>query len=103
MIDKLDKWIAQQKHNEWVDCIFPEIPMPCSFDFQQALHNIEPINLPPFPVPAVFITQNEIDIMVKEAVENEREACAKVCEENGVITGYLEANFFATLIRERSE
>ena len=106
MIDKLDKWIAQQKHNEWVNCIFPEIPVPRSFDYQQ-IADIpmisETLEISHIPETPLFITQSKLDRKIKEAIENEREACAKLCEDSGSVYGRYIGVFLARLIRERSD
>ena len=89
MIDKLDKWIAQQRHKEWVNCIFPEIP------------KMRPEIA--FPDGTKITHQKTIDEMIKEATLKEREACAKLCEN---AKGYYPNDIgggFAKLIRERSD
>ena len=56
--------------------------------------------LPPLPESPILITQTELDRKIKNAIENEREACAKLCEENDErYTGEV----LAEIIRERSD
>ena len=44
-----------------------------------------------------------IKLLIQKAVEEEREACAKVCEEHWEIDGTQTAKEFASVIRARKE
>ena len=106
MIDKLDKWIVKQlnkKHslspeeNELLNksqSRFDTLHVPImDDDFPY------PPELPPLPI---LTTQTELDRKIKNAIENEREACAKLCEDKGFIDGRYPGGLLAELIRERS-
>ena len=80
MIDKLNKWITKQTYKEGTNCC-------CLFNEQEELIRI-----------CAFHSEWR-----KEAIDNEREACAKTCEEAEC---YYPADIqggFARLIRERSD
>ena len=95
MIDKLNKWIYRQNSvsnlfsKNYITLEIPILP--------------DPPELPPLPELPVFITQKEIDRKINDAIKNEREACAKACED---AEGYFPNDIgggFAKLIRERSD
>ena len=86
MIDKLDKWIKQQRHNEWVNIIFPPIPK---------------VEYPEAPICPPLGKVKDINDYIREAIADEREACAKLCEDRNYVN-YVGGGF-ARLIRERSD
>ena len=78
MIDKLDKWKQRISNGKNCHCLFNE--------------QNEPIRI------CAFHSRWK-----KEAVADEREACAKLCEDKGFIDGRYPGGFLAELIRERSD
>ena len=107
MIDKLDKWIVKQLNKK--HSLSPEEnellnKSPSRFDTLHVpiMDNDFPYppELPPLPI---LITQTAINRKIKNAIENEREACAIDCECIELRTGQYTGYYFAKLIRERSD
>ena len=128
MIDKLDKWIHKQ-HLLNIE-LPPPIDFADVHISQETIDHISEVwdkmggndptktvypmkgytemftlppdspELPPLPESHIFITQTELDRKIKNAIDNEREACAKLCE---LTTNKYYGHGFAKLIRERSD
>ena len=91
MIDKLDKWIQKQQHRK----MFENYSSPL---IQETIPFPEPPEINPHL--SIETTLHLFDDIANQAKLDEREACAKLCEDRNYVN-YVGGGF-ARLIRERS-
>ena len=96
MIDKLDKWIHGQK-------LFNSLLGKEYLAMRIELPPIPDIEFPEAPICPPLGKVKDINDYIKEAVDKEREACAKLCDDAFTYDPDDPGGGFAVLIRERSD
>ncbi|MCK5191802.1 MAG: hypothetical protein KAR12_17310 [Methylococcales bacterium] len=95
MIDKLNKWIYRQKlFNSLLgkEYLAMRIELPPTPD----------VEFPEAPICPPLGKVKDINDYIQEGIEAEREACAKLCDDNPFVCDDRVGIWLADLIRERS-
>ena len=103
MIDKLDKWIYRQKY---FNCLlgkeYLKLPSRFSTLYVPIIDDILPEPPEINPYLSIETTLHLFDDIANKAKLEEREACAKLCDDNPFVCDDRVGIWLADLIRERS-